>query len=634
MRPGRFFWKLFFGNAALLVIALGISVRLTIAEFDRFHAEELTPYLNNHAETIRALVRDRFDTAHRVELDAIAKQIGSTNPEGVRVTLIAADGTVLGDSQADPAQMESHAGRPEIREALVAGKGESTRWSNTVSRTLKYVAVRIGSAEQPLGVVRVAMTVRTLAEQTRSMQTLLGPIGIIGLLASMGLAVGLAILWSGRIRRITSAAQSLSRGDLNRPIDVSGSDEVALLAKSLDRMRHRILNQLETIDRQRRTLESLIGQLTEGVVVADGTGRITLVNPAAARFLNFGGHFPSGFADDPTFTIEKCVPQHALQTMLLANRPRATARRAVPPEPSSITETRLDVPSPQGPLSLLARACDITLPELISPARPRHATHATGVGRLLVLTDITELTRAIRMRSDFVANASHELRTPLSAIRVAVETLMKMNLAEETAAATRFLGVVARHSFHLEAMVSDLLDLARVESPSARLESATLHLQRVFDELRARWEEALGEKQLRWRAEVAPDCPTVHANAHLLKLVLDNLVDNAIKFTEAGGEVAVNGRRIGDRGVIEVSDTGCGIDPVDQERVFERFYQVAPERSGTGSPAAEKRGTGLGLSIVRHAVSALGGTIKLESEVGVGTRVVVSLPLPRPRASS
>jgi len=299
--------------------------------------------------------------------------------------------------------------------------------------------------------------------------------------------------------------------------------------------------------------------------------------------------------------------------------------------PPSITETRLEVTSPSGPVSLLVRACDIMLPELAAPTRLRQSSR--GVGRLLVLTDITELTRAVRMRSDFVANASHELRTPLAAIRMAVETLVKLNLAEEAPAAARFLGVVARHSSHLEAMVSDLLDLARVESPSARFEPATLHLQRVFDELRGRWQEPLESKRLRWRAEVTPDCPTVQANAHLLTLVLDNLVDNAIKFTEAGGEIAVNGRRIGDLGVIEVSDTGCGIDPADQERIFERFYQVAPARSGTGSPSGEKRGTGLGLSIVRHAASAMGGTIKLESEVGVGTRVSVSLPLPRPQTT-
>jgi signal transduction histidine kinase len=271
------------------------------------------------------------------------------------------------------------------------------------------------------------------------------------------------------------------------------------------------------------------------------------------------------------------------------------------------------------------------IPELAVPRRSDNSV--PGVGRLLVLTDITELTRAVRMRSDFVANASHELRTPLAAIRMAVETLAKMNLAEEAPAAARFLGIVARHSSHLQAMVSDLLDLARVESPSARFEPTTLHLQRVFDELYGRWQEPLASKRLRWRAEIKPDCPTVHANAHLLTLVLDNLMDNAIKFTEAGGEVAVNGRRIGDQGVIEVSDTGCGIDSADQERVFERFYQVAPDRSGTGRPSGEKRGTGLGLSIVRHAASALGGTIKLESKVGVGTTVVVRLPLPRPRTA-
>jgi len=631
MRLGRFFWKLFLGNAALLVVALGISVWLTIAEFDRFHARELTPYLYDHAETIRELARGRFDAAHRGELDALTKKIGSSNPDGVRVTLIAADGTVLGDSQADPAELESHSDRPEFREAIQSGRGESTRWSHTVSRTLKYVAVRVGSAEESQGVVRVAMTVRTLGEHTRFFEALLGPIGIIGLVASIGLAVGLAILWSGRIRRITSAAQRLSRGDLNLPIDVGGEDEVALLAKSLDRMRNRILAQLETIDRQRRTLEALIGQLTEGVIVADGKGRVTLVNPAAARFLQFEGNCPKGFVADPTLTIERCVPQHALQKMLLPER-SAESGGVESGESRSILETRLEAASPNGPLSLLARACEITLPAPALPSGPRSAGReiAAEVGRLLVLTDITELTRAIRTRSDFVANASHELRTPLAAIRAAVETLMKMNLAEEQDAAARFLGIVARHSSHLEAMVSDLLDLARVESPSARFEPATLQVQRVFDELHARWETQLNDKGLQWRAEIALDRPVVYVNAYLLKLVLDNLVDNAIKFTESGGEIAVTCQRAGDRGLIEVSDSGCGIDPAEQERVFERFYQIAPERSGTGSASREKRGTGLGLSIVRHAVSAMGGTIKLESKPGVGTRVAVGLPVSPP----
>ncbi len=627
MRPGRFFWKLVLGNALLLVIALAISVRLTIAEFDRFHAEELTPHLYNQADTIRLLIRDRLSSDHRTELDAIAKEVGSQEPDGIRVTLIAADGTVFGDSQADPARMESHADRPEIIEALRLGRGESTRWSRTVSRTLKYVAVRVGPAEQPIGFVRVAMSVRTIGEHARSFETLLGPIGVIGFLASIGLAVGLAVLWSSRIRRVTSAAQSLSRGDLNRSIEMSGSDEVALLAKSLNRMRRRILAQLETIDRQRRTLESLIGQLTEGVIVADSNGRITLINPAAARFLNFGRDIPRGFVDDPTFTIEHCVAPHPLQRMLLPDKAGIDSGGMGSGESPAIAESRLEVPCPNGPISLLARACDIMLPEDLAAQGLQTSGYAVGVGRLLVLTDITELTRAVRMRSDFVANASHELRTPLATIRMAVETLLKMDVAEEAPAAKRFLGVVARHSSHLESLVSDLLDLARVESPSARFEPTTLHVQRVFDELRARWLELLESRGLQWRAEVAPDCPTLQANGHLLKLVLDNLVDNAIKFTERGGEVAATCHRSGDRGIIVVSDTGCGIRAADVERVFERFYQVAPERSGTGSQSPDKRGTGLGLSIVRHATSAMGGTISLESELGVGTRVRVSLPI-------
>ena len=627
MRPGRFFWKLFLGNAALLALTLSISIWLIVVEFDRFQADQLTPYLHNHADTIAALVEHQLTANRTLELQQLVRRIASDNPEAVRLTLVAADGRVLADSQGDAATMENHLQRPEIAQALQAGRGESERWSDTVARTMKYVAVRVDEGRVPVGVVRVAMPVRTLAERTAAARRLLGPIGLIGLLAAVGMAVGLALLWSNRIRRLTAAAQSLSRGDLNAAISVSGSDEVATLAKSLERMRARLARQVETILRQRVTLESLVAQLDEGVVVADGDGRIVLVNPAAARLLGFTGMATGEIILDSQHRVESVVAPHDLQRMLLRDDQESKARSEREltagdmPENLHLQAIRLDVPGSTSPTYVLARSCSI--PIAMPSARSSSASKGADGGRLLVLTDVTALMRAIRSRSDFVANASHELRTPVAAIRVAVETLTKVDFAKEGEAALRFSNIIARQAARLEALVTDLLDLARVESPGTRIEPSRIFLQRAIDELRGRWEQDIQDKALRWIAEIKPEASEVQANGHLLSLVLDNLVDNAIKFTPSGGEISVQTRASEDRIVIEITDTGCGIAVQDQQRVFERFYQVDAVRTGTGS---DKRGTGLGLSIVRHAVSAMGGTVNLTSEVGLGTRVIVELP--------
>ncbi len=449
----------------------------------------------------------------------------------------------------------------------------------------------------------------------------------VSIWAGLGLAVALPLLWRARIHGLFVMAESLSRGDLNAAIPVSGSDEVATLAKSMERMRTRLARQVETILRQRVTLESLVAQLDEGVVVADGDGRIVLVNPAAARLLSFRGAATGEIILDSQHRVESLVASHDLQRMLLRDEQESDSPSEKESTAGDMQENlhlraiRLDVPDSPSPTYVLARACSI--PIALPSGRPASASEGAVRGRLLVLTDVTALMRAIRSRSDFVANASHELRTPVAAIRVAVGTLMKVNFALEAPDALRFANIIARQAARLEALVTDLLDLAKVESPGARIEPSKIFLQRAVDELRGRWEQELSDKGLGWTAEVMAEASEVQANDHLLSLVLDNLVDNAIKFTPSGGQIALRTWASGDRIVLEVSDTGCGIALSDQQRVFERFYQVDAVRTGTGS---DKRGTGLGLSIVRHAVSAMGGTVSLTSEMGQGTRVIVGLP--------
>jgi len=632
MGPGRLFWKLFLGNVLLMALVVVTCVWFISREVEHGQDRELTRTLQVQAAALRAMFDDRFDRQHADQLDQLLKRIGHEQKERIRITLILADGSVLADSEADPESMGSHAGRKEVSEAMHAGWGKDVRLSQTLDGMAKYVAVAVGAADspghKPKGVVRVAMPIRTIRDQVGSMQRLIWGSGLLALVAVTILALGLAQLWSRPIRRITLAARGLSRGDLSASVRVGGSDELATLAQSLNEMRMRLAGQLATIDRQRRTLESLLAQLHEGVIVAGPDGRILLINPAAARMLGLPSEPAETIARLHGHAVEECIPRHELQQMLLP-RPGRSASRQGSGEADTLREVRLPSEHNGPDRALLARASDIILPSFRQEEEREEGSRPPRPGRLLVLTDVTELTRVIQMKADFAANASHELRTPLSAIRAAVETLQGTDLAQAPQQGRSLIEMIDRHSRRLELLVTDLLELSRLESAPAPFKPAEIRTGDLFSELYQRHAEALTAKTLHWKVNVPAHLDRMIANPHLVRIALNNLVDNAIKFTDPGGRIDITcdeAPATADRPqavLITVADTGCGIPLDEQDRVFERFYQV--ERARSGSTA---RGTGLGLSIVRHAVAAMKGTVELHSEPGKGTTVRIAIPQP------
>jgi len=630
--PSRLLWKLFLGYAVLTALSLTICVLLIVRQFDRFYLDELSEHLTTQALTLENQVRGRLDVSHTEYLDRIAKELGDREIGGLRITFVAADGTVLGDSQTDITEMEPHRDRDEIRAALESGRGENTRWSNTVKRRLRYVAVRVGTEENVEGVVRVSLGIQTIGARTQAVRRIIWTIAIIAAAATLVFAMALARVWTLPIRRITATAARISRGDLTARAQVRGSDELARLAAALNEMREHLGKQLATIDTQRQTVEALLDQVREGVVVAGPDGRVVLSNPAAARLLHPDDAeewLRGSWTGRP---VEQCVAQHDLQRLLLSEASGRAARLDPEKTKERQSEARADevrqrIPIAGGALTLLARGSDIVLPGPVETREPGSVQQRVH-GRILTLTDITEIARTIQMRTDFVANASHELRTPLSAIRGAVETILNMDLRQDYESATKFLGVIDRHSTRLEALVSDLLDLSHLESAAPDSEPEPVDLHGFLQTLADTWADVAAAGQLCWSCEVPPDLKRATLDARLAGLALDNLVDNAIKFTPAGGNVAITCRQEGRNLAIEVSDDGCGIPKEDRGRVFERFYQVAQARSGTGSKQPEARGTGLGLAIVRHAVAAMRGTVALWSEPGTGTRVTVTIPQP------
>ncbi|HNO78088.1 MAG TPA: ATP-binding protein [Phycisphaerae bacterium] len=603
----RFFWKLFVGHVVLLTGALVVCVWLIIDEVDQFYESELTEHLRGYATLLRERAEDQFDADHKVQLDDLAKTNGVHE---LRTTFILADGTVLGDTLADPLSMESHANREEVMAAMKSGFGESTRWSNTVKQHMKYVALPVVDPNGLIGVVRVALPMRSITARLELAQALIWQVAAVALIVAVGLALGLTLMWSRRIERVTSAARLISRGDLSSDIDVEGRDEIAMLARSVNRMRGSLSTQMNMIDRQRRTLQYMLTRLDEGVVVANSDGVVILANPAAWKLLQVSE--PATSSDEPP-TIS-ALPA-ALREFLTPDDSLENKGRI---------ERRITLGEGESLSILLARVSRISLPDYTQTAD----VATTKDGRILVLTDVTELTRATQIKADFVANASHELRTPLTAIRAAIETLISMNAERGATEDAALLDIIDRHSDRLGMMVADLLDLSWLESGTTRVTPVSVDPHELLVDLGERFADRLSAQKIDWKTVVDDGGITegkeLQTDVRLLNMVLNNLVDNAIKFTASGGSIKVVATRCENEFSFSVTDTGVGIPPEDQSRIFERFYQVTRARSGV------KRGTGLGLSIVRHAVEQMGGRLELKSAINEGTSIRVLVPLSPP----
>lgn len=624
MIPGGLRFRIRAAAGILSLLILGAAFLLARQAYHRVLERRFVGDLHIQAELIRESLIQRWSVLDDQELADLVRPVREL---GTAIVVIAIDGRVLYSTLGESAFVKNLYFQPEVQEALKIGR--STRRSRLASADPEYqcLAIRAGSDDSIRGALWLARPLEHAYGGNALIRYLSVWFLLLAVLAAGLLAVAAESFRTRMCRRLIAGARELSEDqsiaeDQLLPLE---SEEYAMLAAALRRVREKLDEQVFTIDRQRMTLETLIDQLHEGVIVTDANGRIALINPAAVGLLHLSGCT----ADDTRLrligkSVERCIPQHEILELLIGGVEGAAGRRgsgilgdAALSRDNEETEKRIQLDSPRGTIYLLAQAAPIVLPD------DGIQRQGGKPGRMLVLTDITELASIIRVKTDFIANASHELRTPLAAVRTAIETIAQMDLAREEPAARRFIDTIHRQCARLEALVTDLLDLSRLESPTARFEPTALNLRFEVEDLYQRFESRITEKAIRWRVEVRDDVPvTLTANQHLLHLVLDNLLDNAIKFSEPNGAITLACVPVAGGVAISVADTGCGIPPEDSQRVFERFYQVERARSGAD------RGTGLGLSIVRHAVAAMNGTVRLDSKPGSGTRVTFEIPQP------
>lgn len=588
MRDRRLLWQLYPSYLLITLVSVFGVIWYASSTLRDFYLDQTAADLEARAMLVLPQIAGRMAPANEGALDRLCKDLGKRT--ATRITLILPEGRVIGDAEEDPAQMDNHADRPEIKTALTGEKGRQTRYSNTLRQTMMYVALPIDQGDKIVGVVRTSLPVTNIDRQISSVQTKV----MLGGLVMALLAAAICWLVSRRISRpleeIKRGAERFADGDLAHKLIVPDLAEIGSLALVLNQMAEEIDDRVRTIAEQRDELEALLSSMVEGVLAVDASERVILMNQAAATLLEVDP------VDAHGRSIQEVVRNHDLQRFVA----RALA---------SLTPIEGDI--------VLRGAEDRFLQAHGTILRD---AHGSGTSALVVLNDVTRLRRLEKVRRDFVANVSHELRTPITSIKGFVETLRDGAL-DDRESAERFMGIIERHADRLHAIVEDLLSLASIEQDAER-GGVVIEDGSLAEALRSAVKDC--ELKAAQRGIVIElSCAegiTTKMDALLLEQAVVNLLDNAIKYSDPGSKIQVTAVQADSETTIRVSDTGCGIAKEHLPRLFERFYRVDKARS------RKLGGTGLGLAIVKHIVQAHEGKVRVESELGKGSTFTIHLP--------
>ena len=483
-----------------------------------------------------------------------------------RITWLCADGAVLYDTRADAESMENHAQRQEVQQALATGEGESSRYSDTLLQKTVYYAKRLPDGTVlRLSAIRVTTGVLVL--------NMLQPILLV-------LAVALilsGVLASRLARRIT---EPLNRLDLEHPLENDTYEELAPLLRRMEHQRRQIDRQMDELRRRSEEFEQITGSMSEGLVLLDEAGVILSINPAARRLLD---------------AAENCVGQDLLtvdRDVALSDALRQAAEQGH-------SEFR-------GQRNGREYQFDVT----------RIQSEGRTAGTVLLVFDVTERAFAERNRREFTANVSHELKTPLQGIIGSAELLENGLVKQEDV--PRFIGHIRSEAQRLVTLIGDIIRLSQLDEGEP-MPAEPVELLVLAREAAESLQSAAAARNVTITVEGEP--VELTGVRRLLYEIIFNLCDNAIKYNTDGGRVQVTVTKENETAAVTVRDTGIGIPPDQQDRVFERFYRVDKSHSKASG------GTGLGLSIVKHAVQYHHGAIHLQSEVGKGTEIRVTFPV-------
>ena len=547
----KIFRSILFTSLAALLISLAVAVGCQYYYFVNVREE---------------LLQTELDLAAKAVEDVGIGYLDDLDTGGLRFTLVDRGGTVLADTDADPLTMVSHGNREEILEALEYGRGESSRYSSTLTEKTIYRALLLTNGN----VLRVSVSQETALAL------------IAGIVPWFILAAMLASVLSWMLAKQLSKRiiTPLNQVDLNNPLENDTYEELSPLLLKIHRQHEQIDAQLSQLRQKTDEFDHITANMKEGLVLLDASRKILSINRSAMALFGVTDHA----VGEDFLTVERSRKISHGVDMALANGH------------TSICEER----------SGCSYQLDIS----------RIESGGKVMGLVILAFDVSERERAEQTRREFSANVSHELKTPLTSI-IASADLIENGLVKSEDM-LRFIGHIKRESSRLMSLIDDIIRLSQLDE-GVQLPEEDVDLCDVAAEAVKQLRDAADKNRVHMELD-AESC-ILHGVPRLLHEIVYNLTENAIKYNVPGGIVTVKVRKTDSGGILKVSDTGIGIPPEHRERIFERFYRVDKSHS------KQSGGTGLGLSIVKHAASYFGAKISVDSRCGEGTTITVVFPV-------
>jgi len=583
----KLLWKLYPSYLLIILLSLLVVGWYASTELKNFYLAQTRTQLEAKAEILSRIIGSRFRTRDIDAVDALCKELGAKI--GARITVIIPDGTVIGDTDLDPRQMENHADRPELSTALKGESGIATRFSASERVERIYVAIPVKKGNTLVGVIRLSMPMTAVAAALSSVYLKITGAGLVVALLAAVISLVVVQRLNRVLKEMKAGAERFASGELNYRLLIPDSEEMSALAQAMNQMASQLDTRIKELVSQRNEIEAVLSSMLGAVLVVDCDEKILRQNRAAESLLGIR-------KEDHGRAVQEAVRNSALLKFVekaLAGKEPVAAELMVKKDGEKFFQAHG---------TLLKDGCGQKL------------------GAVLVLYDITSLKKLEQIRREFVANVSHELRTPITAIKGFVETL-KESAFQDPERARKFLDIVEGHANRLNAIIEDLLALSRIEQSeeSGQIELAESSLNSVLNSAIELNRAKAEEKKISIELD-APEKLKAKINSQLMEQAVSNLIDNAVKFSDPGKSVRVKAEPTEKEIVISVSDSGPGIPKEHLPRIFERFYRVDKGRS------RKMGGTGLGLAIVKHIVRAHKGRVWVESVPGQGSKFFIHLP--------